>query len=417
MRKRQILCIDLKSFYASVECALRGLNPDTTPLVVADKERGDGSIVLAVSPYLRSLGFPSRCRIFELNKTIDLIYAKPRMNSYIDYAIKVIDIYLDFVSDEDLFVYSIDEAFLDVTSYLKYYKMTSYELALTILNKIEEELKIKASCGIGENMLMSKFALDIEAKDNKDGIAIWGLEDLKQKLWPLSNLSKMWGIGNRMHENLNRLGIETIYDLAHFDVKRLHKHFGVMGIELYNHANGRDNSLIQDQDILKSVNHSYSVGQVLFKDYTKDGAKLIIREMTEDLTRRLRLNKKMCKTVKLSIGYSKEFSGGFSRQVKLDYKTNRTSKIYEAFSYLLEKFYDNKPIRKISVTVTNLTTQGSEQLSLFEDFQSDYMERMLDSSIDEIQNKYGLNSVFRATALTEESTKLSRSQKVGGHNA
>ena len=190
-----------------------------------------------------------------------------------------------------------------------------------------------------------------------------------------------------------------------------------MGIELYNHANGRDNSLIQDQDILKSVNHSYSVGQVLFKVYTKVGAKLIIREVAEDLTRRLRLNKKMCKTVKLSIGYSKEFSGGFSRQVKLDYKTNRTSKIYEAFSYLLEKFYDNKPIRKISVTVTNLTTQGSEQLSLFEDFQSDYMERMLDSSIDEIQNKYGLNSVFRATALTEESTKLSRSQKVGGHNA
>lgn len=417
MKKRQILCIDLKSFYASVECALRGLNPDTTPLVVADKERGGGSIVLAVSPYLRSLGFPSRCRIFELNKTVDLIYAKPRMNCYIDYAINVIDIYLDFISDEDLFVYSIDEAFLDVTSYLKYYKMTAYELALKILNKIEEDLKIKASCGIGENMLMSKFALDIEAKGNKDGIAIWSHDDLKEKLWPLSNLSKMWGIGNRMHENLKRLGITTIYDLAHFDVKRLNKHFGVMGIELYNHANGRDESLIQDQGTLQSVNHSYSVGQVLFKDYKKEGAKLIIREMTEDLTRRLRLNKKMCKTVKLSIGYSKEFGGGFSRQIKLDYKTNRTSKIYDAFLYLLDKFYNHKPIRKISVTVTNLTTQGSEQLNLFEDFQSDYMERMLDSSIDQIQIKHGSTSIVRATALTEESTKLARSKKVGGHNA
>lgn len=417
MKNRQILCIDLKSFYASVECALRGLDPEVTPLVVADKERGDGSIVLAVSPYLRSLGFPSRCRIFELNKNVELIYSKPRMNSYIDYAIKVIDIYLDFVSDVDLFVYSIDEAFLDVTSYLNYYKMTTYELAQSILNKIEEDLKIKAACGIGENMLMAKFALDIEAKNNKDSIANWEKEDLKDKLWPLSNLSKMWGIGNRMHENLNRLGIQTIYDLAHFDVKRLNKHFGVMGIELYNHSNGKDKSLIQDQDKLKSVNHSYSVGQVLFKDYNKENSKLIIREMTEDLTRRLRLNKKMCKTVKLSIGYSKEFKGGFSRQIKLDYQTNRTIKIYEAFLYLLDKFYENKPIRKISVTVTNLTTQGSSQLNLFEDFQSDYMETMLENSIDEIQTKHGNTSIFRATALKEESTKLSRSKTVGGHNA
>ena len=417
MKKRQILCVDLRSFYASVECAKRGLNPDETPLVVADEKRGGGSIVLAVSPYLKTLGFPSRCRIFELPKLENIIFAKPRMETYIDYSTKVIEIYLDFVSDEDLFIYSIDEAFLDVTNYLNYYKKTAEELAFEILNTIEEKLKIKATCGIGKNMLMAKLALDIEAKKTKTGIAYWDIDDLKEKLWPITDLTKMWGIGSKMNINLKRLGITSIYDVAHFDVKKLKKHFGVMGIELYNHANGRDKSYIQDQDKLKSVNHSYSVGQVLFKDYDKNSAKLIIREMTEDLTKRLRLNKKTAQTVKLSIGYSKEYGGGFSRQLKLDYKTNNTTKLYEAFLFLLNKFYENLPIRKISVSVTNLTASSFQQISLFEDFQSEYMENIVESAIDEIHYKYGKNSVVKATALKDYSTKINRNKTIGGHNA
>lgn len=417
MKKRQILCIDLKSFYASVECAKRGLNPDKAPLVVADTSRGDGSIVLAVSPYLREKGFPSRCRIFELPKIEPLIFAKPRMKTYIKYSTKVIDIYLDFISDEDLFIYSIDEAFLDITNYLNYYKLTASELAAKILTKIEEELKIKAACGIGENMLMAKFALDIEAKKTLTNIADWEKEDLKEKLWPITDLTKMWGIGKRMNRNLQRLGITSIYDLAHFDVNKLKKHFGVMGVELYNHANGRDKSLIQDQDELKIVNHTYSVGQVLFKDYKKDAAKLIIKEMTEDLTRRLRLNKKMARTVKLSIGYSKEYGGGFSRQLTLFNKTSNTNKLYEAFIIIFNEFYEDLPIRKISVSLTNLTTNEFRQLSLFEDLQSDYMESLLETSIDNILDTYGKNSIFKATALTEDSTKIHRNKTVGGHNA
>lgn len=417
MEKRQILCIDLKSFYASVECAKRGLNPDKTPLVVADTSRGGGSIVLAVSPYLREKGFPSRCRIFELPKTEPLIFAKPRMNTYIEYSTKVIDIYLDFISDEDLFIYSIDEAFLDVSNYLNYYKLTSEELAVKILKRIEEKLKIKASCGIGNNMLMAKFALDIEAKKTPTNVAYWKEEDLKEKLWPINDLTKMWGIGKRMNKNLQRLGITSLYDLAHFDVNKLKKHFGVMGLELYNHANGRDKSLIQDQDKLKIVNHTYSVGQVLFKDYNKNAAKLIIKEMTEDLTRRLRLNKKMAKTVKLSIGYAKEYGGGFKRQLTLFNKTSNTNKLYEAFIMIFNEFYEDLPIRKISVSVTNLTTNEFRQLSLFEDLQSDYMGSLLENSIDEIENIYGKSFVVRATALTENSTKIQRNKTVGGHNA
>ena len=146
--ERQILCIDLKSFYASVECVLRDLNPFLTPLVVADESRGGGSIVLAVSPYLKNLGVPSRCRIFEIDKIHNVIFAKPRMNTYIEYSTKVLDVYLDFISDEDLFVYSIDEAFLDVTSYLKYYNMNAYDLAKKILKTIHERLGLYATCGI-----------------------------------------------------------------------------------------------------------------------------------------------------------------------------------------------------------------------------------------------------------------------------
>lgn len=417
MENRQILCIDLKSFYASVECAYRGLNPDKTALVVADESRGKGSIVLAVSPYLKEKGVPSRCRIFELPKTEKIIYAKPRMNTYIKYSTEVINIYLDFISDEDLFVYSIDEAFLDVTKYLNYYKMTSSELALKILKTIEERLKIKASCGIGNNMLLAKLALDIEAKKTLTGIAYWSTSDVKEKLWPITDLTKMWGIGRKMSLNLNRLGITRIYDLAHFDVKKLKKHFGIMGIELYNHANGKDESYIQDQDKLKSVNHSYSVGQVLFKDYDEKGAKLIIREMTEDLTRRLRLNKKMASTVKLAVNYSKEFGGGFSRQLKLDNKTSSTQKLANAFIKIFNEFYEHLPIRKISVSVSNLSTNSTRQLSLFVDYESEYMENLIESSIDELEFTYGKNVVFKATALEEDSTKLSRGKTVGGHNA
>ncbi|NLN50202.1 MAG: damage repair protein [Acholeplasmataceae bacterium] len=417
MSERKILCIDLKSFYASVECALRGLDPFLTPLVVADKGRGGGSIVLAVSPYLRKLGFPSRCRIYELPEKTDLIFAKPRMNTYIEYAIKVLDIYLDFVSDEDLFVYSIDEVFLDVTNYLKYYQSTAEELAKKILKTIEEKLKISATCGIGPNMLIAKFALDLESKTTKTGIANWDYTDIPEKLWPIKELKKIWGIGTRMERNLNRLGIHSVYDLAHYDVKRLKKHFGVIGVELSNHAHGRDKSLIQDQQQLKSINQSYSVGQVLFKDYGKKSAMLIIKEMVDDLTRRLRLNKKMCQTIRLAVSYSKEYGGGFSRQARLLEKTNSTTKLIKAFLEIFNKFYENKPLRKISVSVTNLTTETTIQLNLFEDYQSQNIEKMLDSAIDEIKLDYGKDAIDRATVLLDESTKRQRNQTVGGHNA
>ena len=415
--ERQILCIDLKSFYASVECVLRDLNPFLTPLAVADESRGGGSIVLAVSPYLKNLGVPSRCRIFEIDKIHSVIFAKPRMNTYIEYSTKVLDIYLDFISDEDLFVYSIDEVFLDVTSYLNYYKMTAYELAKKILKTIHEKLGLYATCGIGPNMLISKLALDLESKKKKDFIATWTKDDIQKKLWPVKPLSKMWGIGPRMEKNLNRLGIYDIGELANYDPKKLHKYFGIMGVELYNHANGRDESKIQDQNELKSIHQSYSVGQVLFKNYNYGDTKLIIREMTDDLARRLRLNKKMCWVVSLGIGYSKEYGGGFSRQMRLDNKTSNPKKILEALYHLFDSFVEDYPIRRIHIGASNLTTTTNQQLSIFEDYQAEQLEYQLDLAVDALKDHYGPSSIDKASVLYEASTKRRREASVGGHNA
>ncbi|HHT39655.1 MAG: damage repair protein [Acholeplasmatales bacterium] len=416
MKKRAILCFDLKSFYASVECALRNLNPYTTPLVVADPARA-GSIVLAVSPYLRAKGYPSRMRLYEVNKVKDLIIARPRMQTYLDYALKVIDIYLDYVSEEDLFVYSIDEVFLDVTNYLNYYRLSKEELAGKILKEIYSKLFLYATCGIGENMLLAKLALDLESKKSKNYLAVWNYEDIKTKLWPVSPLSKMWGIGERMERNLAQLGIVTVYDLAHYNVNVLRKLFGVIGVELYHHANGRDLSKIQDQNKLKALNKRYSIGQVLFKDYSLEEAKLIIKEMAEELARRLRLNKKMAFVVTLAVGYSKLFGGGFKRQMRMENKTRLKSELSHYYLILLENNYEKKPIRKISIGVTNLTTDKASQLTLFKDYLKADLEEKLESSLDEIKMRFSNNSVDKATVLLDYSTKRRRNKTIGGHYA
>src|SRR5690606_15451474 len=368
---RTIFCIDLKSFYASVECVLRGLDPFNTPLVVADKGRGGGSIVLAVSPYLRKLGIPSRCRVFEIPENLDIIFAKPRMETYMEYSAKVIEVYLEFVSFDDLYVYSIDESLLDVTHYLKRYNLTARELAEKILNRIKEKLGLTATCGIGPNMLMSKLALDIESKKSPDFIGEWTYDDIPKNLWPVTPLSEMWGIGSRMEANLNDLGVYSIYDLAHFDVNYLKKLFGVIGEELYYHAHGIDMSLIQDKDKLRSKAKSFSANQVLFRDYTGEEILTIILEMVDEITRRLRMHRKKTRTIHLAIGYSKDFPGGFSRQITLDQPTHNETTIYQACLDLFERFYIGYPIRVVGISAGGLTDYDSYyQFSIFEDTQA-----------------------------------------------
>lgn len=414
---KNIICIDLKSFYASVECALSGLDPFKTPLVVADKERGGGSIVLAVSPYLKQFGVPGRCRIYELPKNIDIIYRKPRMEKYLEYSTKIVEIYLQFVSEDDIYVYSVDEVFIDLTEYLSYYKMTDYEFAKMVLKTIYDETKIYATCGIGPNMLMAKLALDIESKHSPEFIAQWDYEDLPEKLWTVTPLSKMWGIGRNMERNLNSLGIYKVGDLANYDVNKLKKKFGVIGEELYYHTHGIDMSLIQEKMNIKPVSKSYGIGQTLFHDYYKPEIYQIIREMVDDVCRRMRLGKKMANTVHFGLAYSKDVGGGFSRQMKLPSPSQNESHVYRACLALMDKFYDNSPIRVVRIAVTNFVDKKGYQINLFEDVNEVLKEQAVFTAMDEIKEKYGRNSVNRASSELKASTVKQRNNLIGGHNA
>ncbi|MGI6787271.1 MAG: Y-family DNA polymerase [Acholeplasmataceae bacterium] len=417
---RNIICIDLKSFYASVECALRGLDPFTTMLVVADKQRGDGSICLATTPYLKSLGAPSRGRIFELPEHLkdDIIYARPRMKTYLEYTMKLIEIYLSFIADEDLYVYSIDEAFLDVTNYLNYYKVSDVELAEMIIQEIETKLKLPVSCGVGPNMLLAKLALDLEGKYLKGKPAKWTYQNFKEKLWPVSPLSKMWGIGRRIERHLNLMGIYSIGDLANYSVTQLKRRFGIIGEELYYHAHGIDMSLIQDKDKLRSYNKSFGNSQVLFEDYYIPEIYTIILEMIDELSRRLRLAKKEAKTLTLGIRYSKDFGGGFSRQRQLDYPSSSFSHLFEMALSIFNGHYDGaSAIRAISVSASGLSEVSQvHQLSLFEDWERLEKEEKLLAALDELKLNFGKNSVNRLSSLTKASTIKERNKFVGGHH-
>jgi len=414
--QKDILCIDLKSFYASVECVLLDLNPFTTPLVVADQSRGSGSVVLAVSPYLKTLGVPSRCRLSDLPKGINIHIQKPRMKTYMTFARDIVAIYLSYVSYEDMHIYSIDEVFLDVTSYLSYYKMDVKTLAKTILDDVLKKTGIHATCGIGKNMLLSKLALDIEAKHAKDFIASWDYEDIKQKLWTLPNLSDMWGIGSRTEKNLNRLGIKTIYDLAHTDPMLLKHHFGIIGEEMYYHAHGIDLSRIQDHTTMMSRRKSYGQSQVLFKDYYAPEIFTIIRETLDEVSRRLRMNHKAAKTISLGISYSADIGGGFGRQYTFDQPTMHMSLMYHACLDLFHTFYDGSPIRRIHVSVTNLSTPTHIQLSLFEDISEIDDELSLYEAVDYLKHTYGKHVIDRGSSLLEHSTIKARHHMVGGHH-
>jgi len=416
---RNILCIDLKSFYASVECALRGLNPFTTPLVVADKSRSTGSIVLAVTPYLKRRGVKSRCRVFELPEDPRIIFAKPRMNKYLEVSTRIIEIYLKYVSFEDIHIYSVDEVFLDLTTYLKYYRKTDEEMAAIILRDILETTQIPATCGIGPNMLLSKIALDVESKTSPTFIAKWTYDDVPTKLWPITPLSEMWGIGGRMERNLNRLGIRSIGDLAHYPLAKLQKYFGVMGEELYHHAHGIDMSIISEKLAYKPVSKSVGQSQVLFRDYSGIEITQIILEMTDVVTKRLRGHNKKAYTIHLGISYSRDTGGGgFGRQLTLPFPTCNEAEIYNACLSLFDEFYDgDSPIRRVSIRLANLVEEFYVQLNLFKDMNQVIKDHKLHRSLDNIQFRYGKNAVLRASSLDENSTVRARNTMVGGHNA
>lgn len=413
MPNKTIAVIDLKAFYSFVECVDRGLDAWTTPLVVADKERGKNTIVLSVSPFLKARGVPSRLRIRDLPKGYDYVYAVPRMERYIEKSAEVVRIMMDFVSEDDIHVYSIDEAFLDITSYLNYYKMTPLQLVSKIIQTIKERTGLQATAGIGDNFFLSKVALDIYAKHEKNGIAIMKQKDVKTKLWPISPLTKIWGIGERTAVKLNSLGIYNVGELANADKDFIHSHFGIMGDQLISHANGIDESDIHEVYIPKST--SITVGQVLFRDYNMNDVDIIIREMCDDLSQKLRSDSKQTELVSLYIGYSKETMGGFSRQMSLLHPTDDTEELFKALMEIKHRFIQDLPIRRIGINFGKLSAGGFKQIDMFGDAKKEKNNHDLFKAMDKLKDKYGKNILLRASALTDASTAIERHNQIGGH--
>ena len=412
-QNRTIAVIDLKAFYSFVECVDRGLDAWNTPLVVADKDRGKNTIVLSVSPYLKSKGVPSRLRIRDLPKGYKYIYAVPRMERYIEKSAEVVRIMMEFVSHEDIHVYSIDEAFLDITSYLNYYKLTPLQLVSKIIKRIKDKTGLQATGGIGNNFFLAKVALDIYAKHEKNGIATLYEKDIQTKLWPITPLTKIWGIGERTAAKLNAIGIFTMGDLANSNRDYIHDHFGIIGDQLVDHANGIDESDIHEVYVPKST--SLSLGQVLFKDFNKDNAVTIIREMCDDLSLRLRKENKLAELVSLYIGYSKDTMGGFSRQMSLLQPTDDTEELFKALMEIYYEHIENYPIRRIGINFGKLTTSGYKQMNMFEDTKKQKNNHDLLKTMDKLKDKYGNNILLRASALTEDSTAIERHNQIGGH--
>lgn len=412
-----ILCIDLKSYYASVECALRGLDPFKTNLVVADRKRGNGSIVLAVTPCMKSHGAKSRCRIFELPKNVYPIYAKPRMKMYIEYSKAIYKIYLRYVSKEDIHVYSIDEAFLDLTCYMKYYGKEITEIAKEILDTIYQETKITATAGIGENMFLAKVGLDILAKHNKSNIGYVDNIIFKEKIWMHEPITDIWGIGVGMQKRLLNIGITNLKGIYDFGLDKMNDLFGVNGVELYKHSIGYDDSIVKNENSYVPMNKSIGNGQVLFTDYNFKDAFIILEEMTYKMVVDMHKKKIVGDTVYIGVRYSKDIGDGFSCQSKLLKKTNSFNMIMDEVRKLYFKNVLNLPIRNIFVRVTGIQKEEYVILDLFSDPVKEIKEKKLFNSIVEIQKRFGKNAINKAISLTENATLIKRNQTIGGHNA
>lgn len=412
MKQRVIAVIDLKAFYSYVECLDRGLDPWKEPLVVADKERGTNTIVLSVSPFLKKQGVPSRCRIKELPKKYKYIYAVPRMERYLEKSAEVIDVLYHFVAEEDVHVYSIDEAFVDLTSYLKYYNKTPLQMVTTIINQIKEETGLQATAGIGDNFFLAKIALDIYAKKERNGIAKVSTTDIKEKLWPITPLNKVWSIGPRMEARLNKIGLFTVKDIALSNLDYLRDKFGVIGEQLWRHANGIDEADIHEK--YEPKEHSLSLSQVLFRDYNKDEAITIVREMVDTLASRMRSDNKMTKVVAIYVGYSKNL-GGFARRSTLLAPTDDSEIILKAILEIYHMYIGDSPIRTIGINFGGLLESTYQQLNMFEDDKEQIKRRNLQKTMDTLQTKFGKNSVLRASSLLEESTIRERNNFIGGH--
>lgn len=423
MIERAYLCIDLKSFYASVECVERGLDPMKANLVVADSERTDKTICLAVSVNMKKLGIKNRCRLFEIPKNIDYVIATPRMQKYIDYSCAVYDLYLDYFSKDDIYVYSIDECFIDITPYLNIYKKNPREMAEFLLNEINRKIGIRASCGVGTNLYLTKIALDITAKKAKDFIGELNQESFKETLWNHQPLTDFWRIGAGTQRTLNEMGIYTMGQIAWANEEKLYEVFGIDAELLIDHAWGIEPVTITDIKEYKPKSNSFSQGQVLARDYSCKQAEVIVKEMMDLLSLQLVDNKLYTSNISLMIGYSNRYNLSASTgSLTLDMDTNSDTILIENVVKLYNRLVNKSAmIRRISISCNKLTANPVNffQTNLFEEISQKDIEKdnAAQKAIIEIKKRFGKDAILKGMNFEEGATTRERNHQIGGHKS
>ena len=469
-QQRTYIAIDLKSFYASVECVDRGLDPLTTNLVVADESRTDKTICLAVTPPLKEYGIGGRARLFEVKQKargIDFIIAKPRMAHYIEVSSKVYSIYLKYIAPEDIHVYSIDEVFMDVTAYLGTYRMTAHELAIKMIRDVLKETGITATAGIGTNMYLCKVAMDIVAKKmpaDKDGVRIAELDEMsyRRQLWDYKPITKFWRIGNGTAAKLAKYGMDTMGKVARMSERSeefLYKLFGVNAELLIDHAWGWEPCTLEAVKAYRPESNSLSSGQVLQEPYTFRKARVVIKEMAEGMALDLVSKRLVTDQLVLTVGYDAEnltrpeilekYHGEitynhYGKPVPkhahgtLNFKnpTSSSRLIMEGAAALFDRHVNpDLLIRRLNLTTNHVVPEVSlmkdnkpQQLELFVDYEAqdrqrqeekarmDKERRMQEAQL-KIKKRFGKNAILRGLNFEEGATAKDRNSQIGGHKA
>lgn len=419
MEQRFYICIDLKSFFASVECIERGLDPMTTNLVVADLDRSEKTICLAITPAMKELGIPNRCRIFQIPKNVKYIIASPRMQKYIDYAAEIYGIYLEYIAKEDIHVYSIDEVFLDVTEYLHLYGMTARELGMKLMEEIYTRIGLRATCGIGTNLYLAKIALDITAKHADDFIGELDEESYRRTMWNHQPLTDFWRIGSGIAKQLERYCIRTMGDIARTDEDFLYQLFGVDAELLIDHAWGREPTTIAHIKAYKPKSNSISNGQVLMRDYAFEEGKLIVKEMADLMCLEMVDRNLITESVTLHIGYTNTVSVSPAHgTTALPMETNADKLIIPAVVELYERIVNRRiPIRRVTLTYNRVVKEEYKQYNFLVDTGELERNRKMQKAMIDIKKKFGKNAILKGMNLQEGATTRERNRQIGGHKS
>lgn len=424
---RLIFMIDNKSFYASCEALRLGLNPMKTVLAVMsqqpDSDWGAG-LIMAASPLAKKkYGLVNVMRARQLparKQTPDLLLVQPHMNLYIRRSMEVLQIFRKYAAAEDIHVYSIDESMIDMTASWHLFGSDPYLVGRRIQTDIRQTLGLYTTCGIGENPLLAKLAMDIAAKHRSSMIAFWHYIDVPDTIWKIPRLEDVWGINTRLAAHLRRLNIHNMYELAHTDPLVLQKEFGIMGAQLFAMSWGVDRSIIRHRYF--PVSKSYGNSQVLTRDYySQREIEIVIREIGEQVAARIRAHGLKTGCVSLFVGYAyaerREGSprGGFNVQQKIT-ATSDNHLLVRRLLFLFRRHWHGQAVRCLGVGYSHLLPDNSQQLTFFLPAQQQIKRRRFDLAVDHLRQRYGFKSLVKASSLLPGATAIERSSLVGGHN-